>query len=138
MKEQLISFEAARLAKEKGFNELCDYHYCYGSGDKEEPKTGHVFIGGFVDDSACNRKYKNSELVEWDLPYGEFSAPTQSFLQKWLRDNFAIEIAVQWFDKCYINAVAKQPFKANTYRIEGIGRYEDALEIALIKALKMI
>ncbi len=27
MKEPLISFETAKLAKEKGFNEICDYNY---------------------------------------------------------------------------------------------------------------
>ena len=59
-------------------------------------------------------------------------------LQKWLRDVHNIEIAVQWFDNCYIKAVAKKPFKANTYRVEGIESYEEALEAGLQEALNLI
>lgn len=66
------------------------------------------------------------------------NVPTQSLLQKWLRDVHNIEIAVQWFDNCYIKAVAKKPFKANTYRVEGIDTYEEALELGLQEALTLI
>lgn len=84
MEESRVDFKTAKLAKEKGFDEPCDVHYCYGNGDKEEPKTGPLFIGGFLDEFGYNRKYKNSELATWELPYGEFSAPTQTEFKKWL------------------------------------------------------
>lgn len=61
-----------------------------------------------------------------------------SYIQKWLREVHKIEIAVQWFDNCYIKAVAKKPFKANTYRVEGFQSYEECLEIALQEALNLI
>lgn len=90
MRDKLITFETAKLAKEKGFD------------------TPFIF------------------------------APSQSYLQQWLREKHNIEIAVQWFDKCYIKAVNKKPFKANTYKVEGFQSYEEALEIALVEALNLI
>ena len=62
----------------------------------------------------------------------------QSLIQKWLRDIHQIEMAVQWFDNCYIKAVNKKPFKANTYKVEGFQTYEEALESGLIEALNLI
>lgn len=56
-------------------------------------------------------------------------------LQKWLRNKHNIEIAVQWFDKGYVYAVNKKPFKANTYKVNLIDSYEQALEEACYQAL---
>lgn len=61
-KEDLISNETAKLAKEKGFDWIVDY--LYSPTEREEPIS-------------CTdnwNKYKNS-----------YSLPTQSLLQKWLR-----------------------------------------------------
>ncbi|WP_394749599.1 hypothetical protein [Spongiimicrobium salis] len=67
MKEQLISFETAKLAKEKGFNEVVIDNY------------------GPMESILWKGQHKNSELR-----YLEYSAPTQSSLQKWLRDKHGI------------------------------------------------
>ncbi len=139
IQEQRISFKTAVLLKAKGFNQLVDTHYCYGSGDKEEPNTGEIFVGGFWDNiTGHQRHYRNSELSNWDLPYGEFSSPTQAFVQTWLREVHKIEIAVQWFDNCYIKSVKQKPFKANTYRVEGFAKYEEILELAFVEGLNLI
>ena len=64
MKEELITFDTAKLAKEKGFNDTetyVSYHYCISS--KEAVLDG-------------DRLFK-----EIYIP-----APTQSLLQKWLRE----------------------------------------------------
>lgn len=137
--EQRISFKTSVLLKQKGFNQLCDQHYCYGSGDKEEPKIGETYIGGFYNEiTGFQRQYRNSELVNWDLPYGEFSAPTQSILQRWLREIHGIEISLICFDGQYLKHVKQRPFKANTYNLDYFGTYEEVLEIALFEALNLI
>lgn len=120
MKEQLVNFETAKLAKEKGFNEKCDSFFF--------PKREVVKSNNFFNNNDLS-KNKSGTAV---------SAPTQSLLQKWLRDIHGIEIAVQWFDNCYIKAVNKRPFKANTYRIEGFSSYEEIFEIGLQEGLKII
>src|SRR6188508_2099990 len=93
--DQRISFKTAVFLKELGFNQLCDTHYCYGAGDKEEPKIGNVYVGGFYNAiTGFPRHYRNSELANWELPYGEFSSPTQSLLKRWLREVHKIEISI--------------------------------------------
>lgn len=76
MKDEIISFETAVLAKEKGFN--TPTFLCYSDYDKI---TLPFKVG--------NELYKNN------LEY--YSAPTQSLLQRWLREvyNIHIEVKVQ-------------------------------------------
>ena len=73
MKEELITFETAKLAKEKGFDiEVLNHYNHEYSYDKAEI---------FQDD------VKNSELESY-----EYSAPTQALLQKWLREVHEINV----------------------------------------------
>lgn len=126
MQETLITLETAKLAKEKGFNIPVRSMYL------EEKLYIDTNSKGNYNDVKWVRTWRNSPVDD------TVSAPTQSLLQAWLRDVHNIEIAVQWFDNCYIKAVAKKPFKANTYRVEGIDTYEEALELALQEALTLI
>ena len=118
MEERLITFETAKLANLKGFDPNVKLKKNTHYSDLTE-SLDSLGAGGAV-------------VVH------HYYAATQSLLQKWLRDVHGIEIAVQWFDNCYIKAVAKKPFKANTYRVEGFQSYEEALEIALQEALNLI
>lgn len=126
MQETLITLETAKLAKEKGFNIPVRSMYL------EEKLYIDTNSKGNYNDIKWVRTWRNSPVDD------TVSAPTQSLLQAWLRDVHNIEVAVQWFDNCYIKAVAKKPFKANTYRVEGINTYEEALEFALQEALTLI
>lgn len=67
MEDQLISFETAKLAKEKGFNEPC--LECY------------VSKGTLYNNNRENVCFTNKILLT-----DNYSAPTQSLLQKWLRE----------------------------------------------------
>ena len=119
MEDTLISFETAKLAKEKKFDILCEHSFSeHNSAIQENNQNGF---------RNWNKEYKNS-----------YPAPTQSLLTKWLREVHNIEIAIQWFDNCYIKSVKQKPFKANTYRIEGLDNYEEILELGLQEALKLI
>ena len=68
MKEQLISFKTAKLAKEKGFDVSVDRYY------------------DFIGDTCSNMGMINFNVSKSEL----YSAPTQSLLQKWLRENHTI------------------------------------------------
>src|ERR1035437_1381955 len=83
MKEQLVSYKTAKLAKDKGFSLLTLYYY--------------DFIGDIGSSSSDDQNWNQSKETI-------YSAPTQSSLQKWLRDerNFHLEITVndlRWFVK---------------------------------------
>lgn len=96
VQESYCLFEVSKLLKEKGFDCLCNTHYSYGSGDINKDLDKLVYIGGFVDDDGNNRPYKNSELANWKLPYGEFSRPTHTLAKDWIELNFGIWIEIFW------------------------------------------
>lgn len=72
MQEQLISFETAKLAQEKGFDVLTDFEY--------------IDNGQLVERRHC---YQNRLC----------SAPTLSLLQKWLRDKHKCHIILSSLDE---------------------------------------
>jgi len=95
MKEQLISFETAKLAKEKGFFYKTPKYY-----PTENPHSIHkdvegVGILGTLHEDTLYQKYtkihEESGLLEYQIAT-MISAPTQSILQKWLRDSHAINV----------------------------------------------
>lgn len=119
MQEQLITFETAKLAKEKGFNEMCKTAYGRNADS--------LYYG--------NCTHKNSENIF-------LSAPTQSLLQKWLREVYDIEM--------YVRSTYKLN-KKNKYWVTFIDckiyggclencskTYEEALEVGLQESLKLI
>ena len=73
MKEQLISFETAKLAKEKGFPTLNHIRTSYYNHLGE--------LNGDVIELIKSQVRKQDTK-----PFDIITAPTQSLLQKWLRD----------------------------------------------------
>ena len=124
MEEQLISFETAVLAKEKGFKIPTPVMY-----KGNERSYGHNNEWG-IDEQRLDGKfpYRNQQ---W------YSIPTQSGLQKWLREKHNIHliayknINIDGYDWCYITTDGIT--NINSYKT-----YEEALEFALIEALKLI
>ena len=81
--EDYVSFEIAKLLKEKGFDGRCTHYY---KNEKYLVDLGYTNI----------HSYTNSDLVE------ELTAPTLQMAMKWLREvhNLSIEIYVlKNFDK---------------------------------------
>ena len=119
MEEQLVSFETAKLANEKGFFEWTQHRY--------------------------NKKGLFNESKSWSI-----SAPTQSLLQKWLREvhNLHIEILPFFQDSLfgYNVCVYKTQRERIEYELNEINNpihcdyktYEEALEEGLQEALKLI
>jgi hypothetical protein len=87
MKERLISYDTAVIAKDKGFNTPVCNAYC---GDNK-----NLLDLGKIWDYAC---MGGMELEEWFYDYNSYpdrllvSAPTQSLLAKWLRDVHGIQL----------------------------------------------
>tara|TARA_R110000850_G_scaffold34024_2_gene92267 strand:- start:6352 stop:6720 length:369 start_codon:yes stop_codon:yes gene_type:complete len=122
MKDELITFSTAKLAKEKGFRELCKYGY----GKKGELR--------WFDEDANFNFYKGT--------YVQLSAPTQSLLQRWLRDekNISVEVKLN-FNINYFNWAVYQIKPQNVIccqKVVGLYTYEEALENGLQEALKLI
>jgi len=125
MKEQLITFDTAKLAKEKGFNGLSQMRY-----NEDGVLTG----------TKLGMHNKPNSYV------GSFASPTQSLLQKWLRDTHNIDVDI-W---CNASGWAFNLNKTNGTTIYSydyyfgnidsgmFNSYEEALEQGLQEALKLI
>ena len=130
MEDTRITFETAKLAKEKWF--------------PQEPNRRKIpyynYKGEFKGDvKDWLRKYLRKEDTS-DVE--SVSAPTQSLLAKWLREKHGIDILVQ---RTFSNGVKKyiltpcfdKPIPKGYESVEK-NNYEDAYEIGLQEALKLI
>lgn len=75
MEDQIISFETAKLAKEKSFNEPC--LECY------------VEKGTLYNNNREGVHFTNKQLLTFN-----YSAPTQSLLQKFIREKRGVHIEI--------------------------------------------
>jgi hypothetical protein len=148
MKEQLITFETAKLAKEKGFDERVPYGYL----DLED---GHKKLGEIRLLPVFDNIMKNSETNNF------FTAPTQSLLLKWLREVHEIHIditptIIEYNNSKdsigYTHKIVKLEIYLKNGKTYGLSSkekgiitnntysdiYEEALEVGLQEALKLI
>ena len=119
MEEQLISFETAKLAKEKGF-ELDKYL----SINDENPKN-------------LNSNYNPRDYQPWYFDL------TQSLLQKWLREVHNIHVIpipynISSKEIVYRNRIVYFEDNMEQNKYIGLGIFEQSLEIGLQEALKLI
>ena len=140
MEEQLISFDTAKLAKEKGFN-IPTISYYNPKGRSEESEG---YMTERLESSNWNNGQGSYPTHAKDI---ECSAPTQSLLQKWLREKHKIHIQIQVLgqfvngdNKFYSQVIL---FGDNKWISKFISNkltytYEEALEIGLHEALKLI
>ena len=139
MEEQLIIFETAKLAKEKGFKEWCTTAYINRSYLCE------YHIADIYYKYTCKEDFPLvKDCVSFLVPRSEpwFKAPTQSLLQKWLREVHDIHIVVYIFkpeDKNkYCCDIVSDKFEENLEDDQNFDTYEEALEQALYQALELI
>jgi hypothetical protein len=166
MEEQLVSFKTAMLAKEKGFNILVkptttmnnlDWgkstaerntnldKYNSLKTDKEKDTFKRKLKGESVNESNVSKRRAGAELKA-DIGYAnsdishDIMAPTQTLLQKWLRE--VCDINVEVVSKKY--QIKELSFLPRTFRYvledqyskESYNSYEEALEKGLEEALK--
>lgn len=137
LKEKLISFETAILAKEKGFKNACD-----GFVNKDNE---YIFMPDLLypnNSEFSHNSEEDPEVVEWkELMNTLVLAPTQSLLQKWLREVHEISIKI---DDYYTNSRVRFDYNVcelGSQEDNPVGifeTYEEALEIGLQEALKQI
>jgi hypothetical protein len=120
MDDQLVSFETAKLAKERGFISKSPYYQI-----DDADKIDLVDMKGFP-------LHSNNEDGDY------YEAPTQSLLQKWLREihNNVVLIA-RWTDGHH-NLFYHAIVNGNTVVNDGFTTYEEALEVGLYETLKLI
>ena len=131
MEEELISFETAKLAKEKGFNIPTRNFYADKSWEDEQVyNCGSVGYPEFTNDMGANHGFGDITLI-----------PIQSVLQKWLREVHNIHLVIKPRFKGDLN----NPIVDYSYNGEKGDRnnifyptYEEALEVGLQEALKLI
>jgi len=131
MNEQLISFEAAKLAKEKGFDLKLNNFYCDNySGlcsESEEFLYIELMRNGIYD---CNNEFEEGQ---------RYSAPTQSLLQKWLREKYKIHVQILPYNQKYLLSLLKYGQNGSNPNFDNeFNSYEEALEEGLFEALKLI
>ncbi len=123
MEEELITYSTAKLAKEKGFLlHTIDVFYQY-DGTK----------------SLCHRNSKRALQVQ-DMDRPECYAPTQTLLQKWLREEHNLHININDGNiEGFYTSVCKL-HKNEWLFVKDImfKTYEQALEKGLQEALKLI
>lgn len=112
LSEDYVSFEVAKLLKEKGFDESCRTYY----QDKE-----------FVDD-VCTQYY------QWNTksPFDHISAPTHQMAMKWFREVHHIFIIIEPYSdiNCYFSLWEGDNYYENPLR-KGFPSYEETVEAAL-------
>ena len=146
MQEQLISFETAKLAKEKGFDEACAWIY-YNPPKIMYPLTKHSYIIKLDYSTNGPRKYNFYKKPPKD-GIERYHACNQALLQKWLREvnNIFMNIIYDGNDEVFRVEIIKKNkdrtrivffIKDGDYRVE-FNTYEEALETGLKEALKLI
>ena len=125
MEDTRITFETAKLAKEKGF--------------KWKSKKGYLENGSLGISHYSDYCENDNE----DYPT-KFSAPTQSLLSKWLREKYNLYTESQMYieEGLYkFKYVIKSDFEYNLIVLKekyNFSTYEEAYEIGLQEALKLI
>jgi hypothetical protein len=133
MEDELVSFEVAKLAKEKRFNQYCNYAYYE-----------------IYKDSEIEIKFSSNETMyssEWKYFIQEsFITPTQSLLQRWLREVHGAKLYCvpsplssrvnnwTWMLDAYEEGVWKGRVQSDSI----FDTYEQSLEKGLLETLKLI
>lgn len=115
MKDQITNFDTAILAKKAGFDECTEYVY-----------THENLLDPCIQDGRSNSTFIGTSTC---------SAPTQSLLERWLREKFKLYITIHYhksgkfftqvYDEC-----------ENGLSMELFGEMWDTFEIALKEALQ--
>lgn len=123
--ETLVTFDTAKLAKEKDFDAEC-----FGNYVAEEPSV--------------NRNEVGASSVNWNRFSYYTSAPTQALLQKWLREVHLININItsSSLESFTLTITSHEDTKWNLsyedMKFEDFEDYEEALEYGLQEALKLL
>ena len=131
MRHDVILFETAKLARDKGFKVPCDGRYFWDH-------KWQLSLKGAV-------KCSNDSDMK-DRSNVSYCAPTQSLIQKWLRDEHRIYITVSsiedgeniLFDYSIKQKAQIFGFSEIKTKLQEFKTYDEALESGIEKALNLI
>ena len=138
MEDKLVSFKTAKVAKEKGFDWECSNYFQDSSR-----------AGVFKIDSINNRTIDELHVEDSGCVIF-YAVPTQSLLQRWLREKYKIFINVEINSNeeyrvtvfkiiiAFKDTFNRATFDNNQYSESRYKTYEEALEKGLQEALKLI
>lgn len=139
MKETLVSYKLAQLAKELGFNWECNHVYRNNLVERLQYYEGDA--NGVIKNSML--KYNSTGVEDYQCV-----APTQELLHKWLRDTKGIIITIQldtmYCQYCWVSYIIKEAKEpeiyddAETNYDVDIYSYEEVIEDALKSVLQTI
>ena len=134
--EDYVSFETAKLMKEKGFNEYCKSVYHVGS-ICSVASLGYHYNEGY---GAVVEEKQNSDFGKYD---NAISAPTLQMAMKWLREvqQISVEALPDWFDSnhtnihdgwyCEVRYLTNMSYDADYFEHKKYDSYEKAVEAAI-------
>jgi len=130
MEESKVAFETAKLAKEKGFNEPSTHVYTIGFNSIKKDKIVRKFGNYENNDKLLQPIILSKRQIHLAL------APTQSLLQRWLREIHDIYVFIDHSS----HHVMHYEVLTDDDHIIGLNThsYEEALESGLLRALKLI
>jgi hypothetical protein len=136
--EELINCGTALMAKDKGFDEICQYFYHPALSIIDPLEDGLLH---------SNSKFKEKGELEYAC------APTQGHLQRWLREKHKIQVLIylglhpqgpstEFYNETYsfsmTNFNKSHDVYATIYDKVQYNTYEEALAVGLVKALHLI
>lgn len=135
--EEICTFEVCKLAKEKGFDLDCPMLYNL---------EGKLMYGWAYDPMNSGLDMRDLLCHNSKLPLGfgaECTAPTQSLLQRWLREEKGVTICVDIFDDGWFFDISTF-YKQDTgvyevdipYKSSNVSPVYDTYELALEDALQ--
>ena len=148
MKDRLVTFNVARVAREKGFNGKCrakincsHYHFVKDNIIPSNVPTSENEL--FAPMWDWNNHEENDHYRKQVVLKGlNTSIPTQSLLSKWIRDVKFKHIEIHYMDEVLGYGYQITDISTNTMLFDNFiysgSNYEDTLEAALIIALNLI
>jgi hypothetical protein len=136
MKEQLVSFETAKLAREKGFNVPCLQAYRIWRGNLRKYDANP--LEEIQAELEPFTQYPLPEIVYFTQSKEHTLAPTQSLLQKWLREEHNVHITIDYRGRFYGNCWSYRKGSFGNIHSDMDYSYDEILEKLIQKALKSI
>jgi len=156
MKDQIVEIETAKLLREKGFDIGVWGSYTLYHEDNEHQHDGKSGPFGWKkgEIETSTSWFKTNSIADFSNKlYTQYPAPTQSLLQKWLREEYSFEVFVIPAHSIEDGVLVKSyrvwiPIDRNAKGgkvlldensvMLSFTNYEEALENGLQEALKLI
>ena len=142
MKEEKVSLKTAKIIKEKGFDIGVNHFYTEYLKTRKSDNPSFRMTKGEVEleSGYFINNHTLSDLS--NINYINYAAPTQSMVQKWLREKYNIDVSSlpkrRQTDnkKIYIYSLHENGGESKIS--EGYLTHEEAFEIGLQEALKLV